>query len=836
MKRTYQYIIPAILFFALSLQSIAQRKLVINDSNYFETRGLNILAFSNNYGLFGDEKMSGIGIIHHGVRTATSGDVRIDPTPEQWDSIPQFIRRDVNKQTNTIETFLRYVSFDFNYSVKVIAKDDGVLISVHLDKPLPAALVGRAGFNLEFLPSAYFRKSYMADDNSGIFPLYPGSSMSGHGLPVIRRQGGSNTNPYDPLPFATANKFVLAPEDPERRISITSNDGTLALLDGRNRAQNGWFVVRSYLPSGRTGKVLEWFLTANTIPNWTRPPMIAHSQAGYHPDQAKKAIIELDKNDKPLITARLLKVNGNGQFTEKLKATLTRWGYYLRYQYYTFDFSSVKEEGLYIIEYGAERTKPFRIGTEVYADVWQPTLDVFFPVQMDHMFVNEAYRVWHGNSHMDDALQAPVNHEHHDLYRQGPTTDNRFKPGEHIPGLNIGGWFDAGDFDLRTQTIYGTVINLVQTWELFRPTRDETMVDQQTRHTDIHHPDGKPDILQQIEHGTLQLLGQFKGVGYAINGIVEAHLDQYTHLGDAVTKTDNLIYNPQLKENQSDGFTSGNFDDRWAFTSRSSSLNYGSLAALAAASRALKGYNDTLAAECLTWAKKIWEEEQTHPPHTFRHGNTTGGFLQDEKARAMLELLITTGEKRFADSITALVPFIERQFGRFSALAIRAIPYMDASFKQKLEGLVKTYKTNLDRIATLNPFGVAIGGGGWAGSGGVIGAASNNYLLYKAFPDIIDRESVFRGLNFILGCHPAHNLSLVSAVGTQSKEVAYGNNRADYSFIAGGIVPGILILPPDFPENKEDWPFLWGENEYVVNLGASWIFLVHAVNDMLNNK
>ncbi|WP_142322637.1 hypothetical protein, partial [Priestia megaterium] len=61
-----------------------------------------------------------------------------------------------------------------------------------------------------------------------------------------------------------------------------------------------------------------------------------------------------------------------------------------------------------------------------------------------------------------------------------------------------------------------------------------------------------------------------------------------------------------------------------------------------------------------------------------------------------------------------------------------------------------------------------------------------------------------------------------------SKEVAYGNNRADFSFIAGGVVPGMLIVKPDFPENKEDWPFFWGENEYVVNVGASYIALVHA--------
>src|SRR3990167_1143927 len=113
-------------------------------------------------------------------------------------------------------------------------------------------------------------------------------------------------------------------------------------------------------------------------------------------------------------------------------------------------------------------------------------------------------------------------------------------------GLNVGGWFDAGDFDIRTQTHYSAVSNLVQVRENFGLERDETTINQKDRYVDIHHPDGKPDILQQIEHGTLQLLAQFKAVGHAINGIVEAHLSQYTHLGDASTKTDNLIYNPQL--------------------------------------------------------------------------------------------------------------------------------------------------------------------------------------------------------------------------------------------------------------------------------------------------
>jgi hypothetical protein len=31
---------------------------------------------------------------------------------------------------------------------------------------------GKAGFNLDFLPTAYFGKSYMSDDTSGIFPRH----------------------------------------------------------------------------------------------------------------------------------------------------------------------------------------------------------------------------------------------------------------------------------------------------------------------------------------------------------------------------------------------------------------------------------------------------------------------------------------------------------------------------------------------------------------------------------------------------------------------------------------------------------------------------------------
>jgi hypothetical protein len=822
-RTVFMCLLGSLFLFSNSQTAMKSLPLKVNEMEYFEAPGINILVFSNWYNeAFSDSKMSGIEVIHHEVRTVTNGDVRLSPTPEQWDPIPEFIERKVDKEKNMIEAFLRYPDFNFEYSIKAEALDNGLRLTVNLRQPLPEKLKGKAGFNLEFLPSAYFEKAYLMDGRPGVFPLYPGGPME------VRADGV-----VEPKPVATGKTLVFAPEDPFRHIIVKTTEGNLNLYDGRNQAQNGWFVVRSLIPSDKTGVAVEWTLTASSVPNWIRPPVITYSQAGYHPDQKKIAVIELDKRYSWQNTVRLFKISEDGVYTEKYTARPVLWGKYLRYNYVTFDFSSVTANGIYIIEYEDIRTFPFKISENIYDDAWQPALDVFFPVQMDHMFVNEAYRVWHGASHLDDALQAPVDHEHFDLYAQGPNTDTRFKPGEHIPGLNVGGWYDAGDFDIRTQSQYDVVLTLAEVWEKFHIDRDETTIDQSRRYVDIHMPDGKPDILQQIEHGALALLAQHKAVGHAISGIIAPTISQYTHLGDAASKTDNLIYYSGLEEGRSDGINSGTFDDRWAFTTRSTPLNYGSAAALAAASRSLQGYNDVLARECLATALKVWDEEHSQPPVIYSYGNTMGGFLKDEELKAALELLICTGDEKYANKIDELFPYIEDAFNLVAINAVRAIPYMDEQYKNKLKDLVIHYKDETSRRMIHNPFGVPISRGGWAGNGMVMDFAITNYYLHQAFPDIIDTENTFRGLHYIYGCHPGSNISFVSGVGTNSKKVAYGNNRADFSFIAGGVVPGVLILPPDFPENKEDWPFLWGENEYVIPMGSSYIFLVNAAKDLL---
>ena len=80
--------------FLVATTMVQAQDLKLNDLEYFERQGVNVLVFSNSFnGGFNDEKNSGIEIIHHGVRTVQGGAVRLNNTPEQWDLVPKMTRR-----------------------------------------------------------------------------------------------------------------------------------------------------------------------------------------------------------------------------------------------------------------------------------------------------------------------------------------------------------------------------------------------------------------------------------------------------------------------------------------------------------------------------------------------------------------------------------------------------------------------------------------------------------------------------------------------------------------------------------------------------------------------
>jgi hypothetical protein len=237
----------------------------------------------------------------------------------------------------------------------------------------------------------------------------------------------------------------------------------------------------------------------------------------------------------------------------------------------------------------------------------------------------------------------------------------------------------------------------------------------------------------------------------------------------------------------------------------------------------------------LFYAKQLWNEDDS-----IMNKDTSGfskRFGNSLKMSAALQLYITTKDEKYA---TVFKDAVWQSLDRFIQFAMQpaleAVPYMNDDYKNKLKDYVVKYKTYCDGFAKENPYGVPIALGGWGGSGGVVNFATTNYYANKFYPDVMNAEYIYKGLNYIFGCHPYSNISFVSSVGTKSKKITYGNNRANFSFIAGGIVPGILLIKPDFPENKEDWPFFWGENEVTVGGCANYIFLANAVESLTGTK
>ena len=236
MKKFSLIILPVLFCAACSKAPVTELKL--NDKEYFEDRGVNVLVFSNTFsGGFNDEKNSGIEIIHHGVRTVQGGAVRLSKTPEQWDLVPASPSRTVDVENNSIEVTMRYNDYDFDSRVVVTGIGGAVEIAVWLDEPVPEFLAGKAGFNLEFLPSQYWGKTYFMDGRPNRFPRYAVSdtevlpnSEKPRQFKGFRTYDDRGTDMFvDPLPLETGHNMLIAPDAPERMRKITSDGALLEL-------------------------------------------------------------------------------------------------------------------------------------------------------------------------------------------------------------------------------------------------------------------------------------------------------------------------------------------------------------------------------------------------------------------------------------------------------------------------------------------------------------------------------------------------------------------------------------------------------------------------------
>jgi hypothetical protein len=302
---------------------------------------------------------------------------------------------------------------------------------------------------------------------------------------------------------------------------------------------------------------------------------------------------------------------------------------------------------------------------------------------------------------------SPVSHNHFDGYLQGPSTLTKFESGTPVPGLDRGGWHDAGDWDLRVESQADTIHGLALAWELFHVDYDNTTIDQEKRVTEIHLPDGKPDVLQQIEHGALSVVGGYKSLGRLYRGIIEPTLRQYVFLGDGANMTDNVVFDPNKTTEASAPPVGqpGSPDDRWVFTEENPQRELGVAAALAAASRALKGYNDALAGECLSIAIELWNRAKPLEPGM--------------RVAAAAELFIATGDRQYANFLREQRAYIAQHIDRVGWIVGRTVRLIDdQQYTKTLRDAVRGYRQKVDKLARQTPYGVPytpdVWGAGWS--------------------------------------------------------------------------------------------------------------------------
>ncbi|HBH85339.1 MAG: hypothetical protein A2X03_01385 [Bacteroidetes bacterium GWA2_40_15] len=778
-----------------------QDKLTINEQGYFESPGFDVMVFDDYYPM---GHQGGVTILQNGVRVAANGDLRIGLTP------PARAQKKVDKASGTIEAELNYTDISFKYIVRVKASDRKIIVTVDLDSPLPADLAGKAWFNFELFPPVLFGKSWNMDNKTGFFPTDSYGPLSGTDL----------------IPYATGKILTVAPETDTQRLIFKALKGEMQLVDGRIDRKASWFVVRTAIPSGETKSVIEWEIEANTIKDFVYQPVIHISQVGYLPAEPKKAVIEFDKKSSITGNVDILKINPDGSRTSVQSVTPVMWGKFLKYNYAVCDFTNLKEPGMYIINYGGITSNLFRIDNDIYERyVWQPTLEYFLPVQMCHMRIEQGSRVWHDYCHLDDAIMAPVNLTHIDGYSQGPETFTSFKNPDHVPNLDRGGWHDAGDYDLRIESQSVTTWRLAMMHELFGIDLDATTVDQPNRLVTIHKSDGISDALQQVEHGVLTILGGYKGLGRLYDGMISPTRKQYGLQGDASSQTDNLIYSRDLPEGGKTAYHSSVVDDNWVFTEDHPGHEMLGAATLASSSRALSKYRPEMSAECLKAAEEIYSIAAKKR-------------MVNERIAAAAELFLTTGNSKYLSDIVAQKDYILANMPR-TAWAVGMVydKITDQVFRKEMDKAVRDLAVQLDKEAASTPFGIPYKPDVWGDGWTIQSSGVRYYFLLTGFPGVFKPDRIFSSVQFVLGCHPGENTaSFSSGVGVKSLTAAYGVNRADLSYIPGGVASGTAIIRPDFPELKDNWPFLWQQTEYVMGGGETdFMFLVLAANKLLGN-
>lgn len=306
-----------------ALLSVAYgQSLRLNDSGLFESRGVEVSICADSEGIRVSQKDR---VVSPFGGVSVEGAVR-----------PAVLQNNVNLAENKVEVKMS-ASGSFIYYLKVSAKHLGYEVSVYLTEPLPESLAGRAKFSMEFLPSLYYGKNCLMDGRARIIPE---SISPGHSL-------------------------ILAPENDGLRIEIKSDDEICCSTTEKK------LEIYSKIPSGRTGNVLVWYVEPSYDSRWAKNAIPDWSRIGYLNGQEKVAVLKVDAKEEMAPHIKVYKISDEGYRQQVYQAATKRWGKAgERSDYLTANFSAVREDGVYCIEYNNVLSDAFPISSDVLDGKW----------------------------------------------------------------------------------------------------------------------------------------------------------------------------------------------------------------------------------------------------------------------------------------------------------------------------------------------------------------------------------------------------------------------------------------------------------------------------------
>ena len=564
-------------------------------------------------------------------------------------------------------------------------------------------------------------------------------------------------------------------------------------------------------------------------------PRLCTSQIGYPARGLKYVVMEW-----PKVLARpddALKLMKDGAVVRQGRFGPTVDYDYMQSSFAVYDFSDLQEPGDYRVAWSGGEA-PVLVRQSVFEDrLWQPTLDYFIPWEMCHASLDFGDKLPAMKAcHLDDGQRVPANSPVLDGFQSYECEGTPYKAGDYIP-CGLGGWHDAGDYDVNVNVQSYVVWKLVLAYEEFGLNRDMATLDVKKQAFRLGQPDGVPDVLQQIEWGARWLLSMEQEDGR----VFEAVCDRPGQYGAE-----------KLPDLTSDGVPRTG-DERNVYVDYNSQVQLCQVVGLAAAGRALKASQPELADRCLKGAAKALDYFSTHPevyrPCGYASGDPAHG-RDSAVAAAEAELYLTTQDP-------AVLHRLEDMAGAVGTLEVNwparyatgpggfwyAPPILARLYPKLAEGKLKeavlatcrrAAKQQAD-LASPRPWPYSSWHfGEWGSDPHIVNRVFDSYYLQKVVPDVFTMKDCLRDMYWLFGLHPVSNVVFVCDIGYPGPRYLY-NGRIHGLYgqkpatVPGAVVPGMGSVAAAGMLVYNDVPGNYGHNEACIYTQASYIFAVNAM-------